>query len=112
MRILKTSGLVLVFVIGALSRASAQEPQKGSFAFAGRTVSEFHCVPREPGKHPAVILLHGAGEVQLNTDRFWRDTCRELAGRGYYALFVEYFSIGSGFHFDPRHSSTWQRLPE
>jgi hypothetical protein len=59
MKMLSTTGLALVLVIAALSPASAQEPQKGSFTFVGKTVSEFHCVPTEPGKHPAVILLDG-----------------------------------------------------
>ncbi len=63
----------------------------GQFESAGKPVEDFYCVPRAPGAHPAVILLHGAVPRGSADDDF-AGMCRKLAAAGYYAMFVEYYS--------------------
>jgi carboxymethylenebutenolidase len=63
----------------------------GHYESNGKPVDEFHCEPATPGKHPAVILLHGAAPKGASLETF-QQMCSELADHGYYAMFVEYYS--------------------
>ena len=66
------------------------EPVKGRFSSHGALIDEFHCVPNGRGKSPVVMLLHGCAPENFGTDEFSR-MCINLAERGYYAMFVEYY---------------------
>ncbi len=88
------SSLLLVaiaIVLWIASRSpSSERSSSGEFGFNGAPIEEFHCLPTGSGRHPAVILLHGAGYRGMNHDEF--DTmCGALADRGYYAEFIEYY---------------------
>jgi len=63
---------------------------KGSFPSIGKTIGFERFDPRGPGKHPAVIILHGAGGMDVGGPEF-REFGRELARRGYVARIVHYF---------------------
>ena len=67
------------------------EVHHGRFESGGKPVQDFYCVPLAPGAHPAVILLHGA-IPRGSGDADFSEMCRKLAGAGYYAMFVEYYS--------------------
>jgi carboxymethylenebutenolidase len=66
------------------------EPVKGQFSSKGALIDEFHCVPNGRGKSPVVMLLHGCAPVDFGADEFNR-MCIDLAERGYYAMFIEYY---------------------
>ncbi len=63
----------------------------GEFQSTGKPVEEFHCVPPGSGPFPAVVLLHGAG-MRGFSDADFEKMCTRLAGQGYYAEFIEYYS--------------------
>src|SRR5258708_35442995 len=74
-----------------LAAAAAPASQSGHFEVNGKPVDEFHCEPTGGGKHPAVILLHGAGPKGGALETF-QQMCGDLAEHGYYAMYVEYYS--------------------
>ncbi len=78
------------FILVSAPFAGAQW-QAGEFQSGGKPVTEDHCGPSSAGPHPAVILLHGAGPEGIDESQF-QDMCADLAGRGYYAEFLEYYS--------------------
>jgi carboxymethylenebutenolidase len=87
--------LALVGVAIALwiaSRSPVERSSDGEFGFDAQSIGEFHCAPGA-GRHPAVILLHGAGYRGLGHDDF-EAMCSALADRGYYAEFIEYLDAG------------------
>jgi carboxymethylenebutenolidase len=86
--VLAALGAAFIFAFAVPARAGRQQ---GSFESAGKPVTEYHCVPSAPGPHPAVILLHGAGVEGLDASSF-EDMCDDLANRGYYGEFIEYYS--------------------
>jgi dienelactone hydrolase len=71
-------------------KAAKIEPVKGQFFSAGARIDEFHCVPSGRGKSPVVMLLHGCAPEHFGADEFNR-MCVDLAGHGYYAMFLEYY---------------------
>jgi len=82
--------IALMVAIGAMaSRADAWTA--GEFQYNGKTAQEFHCAPSGSGPFPAVIMLHGSGPRNMETDDF-ENFCAKLAEQGYYAEFVEYYS--------------------
>ncbi|HLI80938.1 MAG TPA: alpha/beta family hydrolase [Candidatus Binataceae bacterium] len=86
--------LIIVGIAIALwisSRSSSSDRSSGGeFNFNGAPIEEFHCFASGPGRHPAVILLHGAGYRGQNHDEF-ETMCGALADHGYDAEFIEYF---------------------
>jgi dienelactone hydrolase len=54
-------------------------------------VVEYHCVPKGRPRFPAIMLLHGLSRRGAGYATF-EQMCTELAGRGYYTEFVEYYS--------------------
>lgn len=71
--------------------ASSIAVHHGQFESAGKPVEGFYCVPAGANTDPAVILLHGA--VPRGADNAaYASMCRGLAAKGYYAMFVEYYS--------------------
>ena len=96
------SSLLIVAIAIALwivSRSpSSERSSSGEFSFNGTQVEEFHCFATGSGRHPAVILLHGAGYRGMNHHEF--DTmCGALADHGYDAEFIEYFDATA--NYDP-----------
>ncbi len=71
--------------------AAASASESGHFEVNGKPVDEFHCEPSGGGKHPAVILLHGAAPRGSALDTF-QQMCSDLADRGYYVMYLEYYS--------------------
>ncbi len=83
-----TVAAAFILIFAPLARAQWQQ---GEYQSQGKAVTEDHCAPSTPGPHPAVILLHGAGPEGLGESQF-QDMCTDLASRGYYAEFIEYYS--------------------
>jgi len=81
--------LVLAAVVWIMTRSSALRTVQGEFQFNGRAIGEFHCVPPQPGRHPAVIMLHGATLPGADLDEF-QAMCVKLSDRGYWGEFIEY----------------------
>jgi dienelactone hydrolase len=64
--------------------------ETGSFESGGKTIKVERYEPADKGKHPAVLVLYGAGGMKVGGVVF-RATARELARRGYVAVLVHYF---------------------
>jgi carboxymethylenebutenolidase len=79
----------VAIALWATSRAPIERSARGQLTFNGRPLEEFHCSPGA-GRHPAVILLHGAGYRGLGHDDF-ETMCSALAAHGYFVEFIEYF---------------------
>jgi carboxymethylenebutenolidase len=62
-----------------------------SFVVVGKPVRVEHFAPDRPGKHPAVLLLHGCAGLPKQDADAYRHIARLLANRGYVALLVHYF---------------------
>ena len=82
--------IVLAATMWISSRAESPRWIAGEYQSNGKTVQEFHCTPAGSGRHPAVIILHGAGYRGTLNDQF-ETICSALAARGYYAEFIEYY---------------------
>ena len=85
-----TTAVALIIAIGAMASPAAAWTG-GEFQSGGKPVQEFHCAPSGSGPFPAVIMLHGSGPRNMETDDF-ENFCAQLAEHGYYAEFLEYFS--------------------
>lgn len=94
----------LVVAVLATRNYDNRHRPKGTFTYNGNAIEEFHCSPG-PGKHPAVILLHGAGYRGFLNDAF-EAMCTDLAHRGYYTEFIEYFDATENTDptVDPMHN--------
>jgi len=64
----------------------------GQFVSDDKPVHEYYCAPKGSGPHPAVVILHGASERKDAGNPEFEKICGELADRGYYTEFIEYFS--------------------
>jgi len=83
----------LAAAVFLFSAASAQAGWvKGEFTSAGKPVQELHCAPAGKGPHPAVVILHGASGQKEVANPSFEKMCGELAEKGYYAEFIEYYS--------------------
>lgn len=80
----------MVFMLGTTARGGEIVESKGSFVSLGKTIGIERFEPKEPGKYPAVVILHGAGGMDVGGPEF-RQSGRELARRGYVARIVHYF---------------------
>ena len=88
---IRTTIVILAIVVWIAARIGI--PRNG--ARSGHpNAHEFHCAPASPGPHPAIILLHGAALRPTDLEQF-HAMCTELADRGYYAEFVEYYDAAS-----------------
>jgi dienelactone hydrolase len=63
---------------------------EGSFMSLDKKIGVERFEPREAGKYPAIVILHGAGGMDIGGREF-RAFARELARRGYVAHIVHYF---------------------
>jgi carboxymethylenebutenolidase len=85
------------------SRTSPGEPGKNEEVFEGirQSMATFKSngatiriemyLPGTPGRHPAIVVLHGGGPANLAAQVGLRTRCRDFARRGYVALFPRYF---------------------
>lgn len=85
------AAFVALMIAMAATARSARAWTQGEFQSAGKAVEENHCAPAGAGPFPAVIMLHGAGPRNMETEDF-EDFCANLAEHGYYAEFLEYYS--------------------
>src|SRR5947209_14786745 len=106
-RIVVTVGLAII--LGQTARGSVVE-STGSFVSQGKTIGVEKFEPKEAGKHPAIVILHGAGGMDIGGPEF-RLFARELARRGYVAQIVHYFDQTGTRRADPstigRSFSSW-----
>ncbi len=84
--------IALVVAIFVATRSSSRHLPGAGFTFNGSSIEDFHCTPGV-GKHPGVILLHGAGYRGFLNDAF-EAMCADLARHGFYAEFIEYMDAG------------------
>jgi carboxymethylenebutenolidase len=82
----------------------------GSFESQGKAIAVETFEPTTPGRHPAILVLHGAGGMDIGGPQF-REFARELARRGYVAHIVHYFDQTGTVRADTpaigRSFSTW-----
>ena len=62
----------------------------GTFISQGKPIGVEKFEPKDEGKHPVILILHGAGGMEIGGPEF-REFARELARRGYVAQIVHYF---------------------
>jgi dienelactone hydrolase len=79
------TGLLLWLSLCGCSTAPQTE-----FLSAGHKIKLEEFRPNSSGRVPTVILLHGADGLWLNGDRY-RETARQLAGKGFAVYLVHYF---------------------
>ncbi len=89
MRHAAACALGLVMMLGTPSRGEIVE-SRGSFESQGKTIGVERFEPEGAGRHPAVLILHGAGGMAVGGPEF-REFGRELARRGHVAQIVHYF---------------------
>lgn len=85
------AAIALILAIAAAAPFCDADWQSGQFESGGKPVVEFHCAPKGKRRHPAAILVHGAGPQGLGRPDFLK-MCSDLAGHGYFAEFIEYYS--------------------
>ena len=82
---------ILLIGLAMLPPSEAESVESiGSFASQGKTIAVEKFEPSTPGRHPAVLILHGSGGLDIGGPEF-REFARELARRGYVAHVVHYF---------------------
>jgi carboxymethylenebutenolidase len=86
-----SGALVAAVLLLAASNVQA-EWVHGEFTSGGKPVDEYHCVPKGNGRHPAVVMLHGASPRKDSRNAEYEKMCGELADLGYYTEFIEYYS--------------------
>jgi len=74
------------------SRESEIIVSKGSYQSQGKTIGVERYEPKNPGKYPAVLVVHGSGGLILGGPSF-RETARKLAQNGYVAYVAHYFDL-------------------
>jgi len=85
-----TIGLGLIMMMmGPAARGEIVE-SRGSFESLGKAIGVERFRPAAAGRHPAILILHGAGGMDVGGPEF-REFGRELARRGYVAEIVHYF---------------------
>ena len=86
--------VILAIVVWFTSRSHSPHSSGSGRGSEDRGVDEFHCTPSTVGRHPAIIMLHGAALCPTDLEQF-HEMCRALADRGFYAEFVEYYDAAS-----------------
>ncbi len=102
--------LGLVPIMGPPAPGDAIEESNGSFVSLGKTIGFEGFGPKAPGRHPAIVILHGSGGMDVGGAEF-RNFARELACRGFVARIVHYFDQSGTRHADAaqiaRSFSSW-----
>jgi carboxymethylenebutenolidase len=109
------AGLIPFVVLAAFAVpagcARGAAPEKVSFQSNGRTLTMAHWPAEGPGRHPAVLLLHGGGGPELiENDPNYRQYPESLAAAGY-AVYMPYYwgSTAPSDENTPDNFSTWVR---
>lgn len=84
------AAMVLLGMIRSTPTDSEIRETKGSFESQGKAISVEKFEPKSAGRHPAILILHGAAGMAIGGPEF-REFARELARRGYVAHIVHYF---------------------
>lgn len=103
--------LCLSLLISAALLGSAEAAvrvTRGSYESGGKRILVEQYEPGTPGKHPALILLHGSGGV-LFPGLDLRKRARTLAAEGYAVYFPHFFNRTG--HFMVRPSQVHENLP-
>jgi carboxymethylenebutenolidase len=90
------SGLAALAVAPVLDAAEPPEAvieeASETFLSHGKRVAIERFAPKEPGRYPAVLVLHGAGGIgPADSGSPLRECARRLARRGFVALIPHYF---------------------
>jgi carboxymethylenebutenolidase len=87
--LIRLASFLLIFLVTV--RTEAQAPNRTeSFTSGGKKIQAEVFAPASAGKHPAVMLLYGAGGLTQRGDRF-RQYGTRLAEHGFVAVLVHYF---------------------
>ncbi len=85
-------------------------PVEATFDSGGKPITVEVFEPKGDGKHPAVLIFHGAGGMRVGGPAF-REAGRRLAEGGYLALVVHYFDRTNTDSADgpamAKHYRTW-----
>lgn len=83
---------MLMMLLNPGARGAEIEESKTSFSSQGKSIVVERFSPKAPGKHPGIIVLHGAGGMRPEGFGFaFREYARQLARNGYVAHIVHYF---------------------
>lgn len=83
----------LMMLLNPAARGGEIEESKTSFRSQGKSIAVERFAPKAPGKHPGIIVLHGAGGMRPEGFGFaFREYARQLARNGYVAHIVHYFN--------------------
>jgi carboxymethylenebutenolidase len=93
--------LAVLACLGGPARAEVKT-STSSFPVGGKDVRVEHFTPDRPGKHPAVLLLHGSAGLPKQDAVVYRYLARLLAQKGYVALLVHYFESTDTEWVDPK----------
>ena len=85
--------LLTVLALLALSApaTAADGPRVTTFVSGGKTVTMEQFLPARPGKHPALLLLHGSDGLADRRGEGYRAAAHAITARGYAVLLVHYF---------------------
>src|SRR4051812_13510134 len=84
--------LLPILLLPLTARAAGPDPieeSTESYLSYGKTISVDRFAPKVPGRHPAVLILHGSSGLQGRGG--YNVLARELARRGFVALIPHYF---------------------
>lgn len=100
--------VAMAFGIRAHAQDESVRTRQAKFGSGGKPISVEVFAPADDAKHPAVIVLHGAGGIWLD-GRVVREFARRLAGHGYTAFVVHYFErTGTWFANDEKIFANFQ----
>jgi carboxymethylenebutenolidase len=74
---------------------------RSSFESQGKPIVVECFAPDSPGRHPAVVVVHGSGGMLVG-GRAFRDAARTFADKGYVAHVVHYFDLTGTLVADPK----------
>jgi carboxymethylenebutenolidase len=91
MRFIVSLGICMI--VNSTVQADKSQPiseAKTRFVSGGKSIAVEEFSPREKGKLPTLLLLHGSDGLAKRGDDY-RTACRAIARRGYVVLLVHYF---------------------
>lgn len=92
-------GCVTPTLLNARARSLVREHDE-KFRSEGQEISVDHFAPTAPGRHPAVLLLHGSGGLHLIFGKTIESYAEALAAQGFHAYVVHYFDGTDTFTAD------------
>ncbi|MBV8557099.1 MAG: dienelactone hydrolase family protein [Planctomycetaceae bacterium] len=100
--------------IGYRERDESIDRSVTSFESGGKPITVERYAPRSGGKHPVVVVVHGADGLQFERwTQVYQGLAQQLARRGYVALMIHYFDrTGTRFGDDATNRAnflTWMQ---